>query len=107
LPMYASSGLSSAHHVHRLAQDAFHDPLSNPPSNSSYTCILLPNFSPTMAIEVSPDRSSSSSEAERLERSLLDASATAADYIGRRPSTSGRDTKRTSGSPLRSNDCSL
>lgn len=40
----------------------------------------------------------SSPEGEKLEQSLLDASATA-DYIGRRPSSSGRDTKRISQSP--------
>jgi len=38
-------------------------------------------------------------EAERLEKGLLEASANT-EYIGRRPSSSGRDTKRISQSPL-------
>lgn len=44
-------------------------------------------------IDTSSPDSQASSEAERLEKSLLDASATT-EYIGRRPSTSGRDSKR-------------
>lgn len=42
---------------------------------------------------------SRSPEAEQMERSLLDATDST-DYVGRRPSASGRDTKRISMSPI-------